>query len=95
MLHPKNYLESCTALLGYKDVIDHDPGYVSPHKIDKSGLGDKLEKLYRWERYFEFRHHVSMSYDGDVTSFVVTRTPSDWIELAFEGDIYSDDMECG
>ena len=49
MLHPKNYLESCTALLGYKDVIDHDPGYVSPHKIDKWKLSQNCKE--KWNKF--------------------------------------------
>ena len=97
MLHPKNYLESCTALLGYKDVIDHDPGYVSPHEIENSSLVKKIEKVYRWERRFVSGPYFDDKMDRiqDPTSFVFTKKPSDWIEMAFEDRLYGDEMECG
>ena len=98
MCRPQHYLDSCTALLGYVGVIDHDKGYVSPHNIAKSALANKLETVYRWERYYRFGFMsgmVGMQFDREPSSYVVTKTASDWIEMAFEDRLYGDEMECG
>ena len=99
MNRPQHYLDSCTALLGYVGVIDHDKGYVSPHIIEKSGLVDKLEKVFKWERYYGscglFACGVPIRVDHEPSAFVVTKTASDWIEMAFEDRLYGDEMECG
>ena len=58
----------------------------------------KIEKVYRWERRFsvsEVHHDDKMDRVHDPTSFVFTKKPSDWIEMAFEDRLYGDQMECG
>ena len=61
MLHPQHYLDSCTALLGAVGVIDHDPGYVSPRRLDGSDLTSKIDRLYSREVGF----HMSVQYMQD------------------------------
>lgn len=94
---PQHYLESCTKLLGYVGVIDHDPGYVSPMKVKKSAFADKIELLYRWERKFAYLPDAPQHCEvwQDMESFVMTSSTDEWLELAFEQESYLDGMECG
>ena len=109
MLNPQHYLTSCSALLGYTGVIDHDAGYVSPNKVTGSDLTTKVTKLYNRERSY----HPSLGYarmdsgrprqalpvdyttHDDEQSAVLTHSKQEWIEMAFEDRMYGDAMECG
>ena len=103
MLNPQHYMTSCSKLLGYTGVIDHDAGYISPHKVSGSDLTTKLTKLYRRERSYS----PSLSYPSggaltvsstsghDEQSAVLTHSKEGWVEIAFEDRMYGDAMECG
>ena len=105
MLNPQHYLTSCSALLGYTGVIDHDAGYISPNKVEDSDLTEKVTKLYGRERSY----NTMLSYgsgarkvmpvddtnDVDEQSGVLTYSKEGWVEFAFEDRMYGDAMECG
>lgn len=103
MLNPQHYLTSCSALLGYTGVIDHDAGYISPHKVTGSDLIAKMSKLYNRERSYhpDLSYHsgtalsVSSTSGHDEQSAVLTHSKEGWVEIAFEDRMYGDDMECG
>lgn len=101
LMRPKHYLESCTSLLGTVDVIDHDPGYVSPKKAKGSSFPDKIELLYKRERQMKYGlssallsiEHTSAF---EKESFVLEeRSQEEWLAIAYAEDCYFDDMECG
>ena len=99
MMRPKHYLESCTAILGTVDVIDHDPGYVSPKAVKDSDLAHKMQRLYGRERKFSMLGKLTndgfCDLEEDVEGFMLTRTPAQWLELAFEEEEYGCEMDCG
>ena len=101
LLRPQHYLESCTNLLGTVGVIDHDPGYISPKKIDGSSFVDKIELLYKRERKFfrtcSYACRIELEeIDSDTQSFIMSKEPEQWLDKAFpEEEMYYDDMECG
>jgi hypothetical protein len=104
MLHPQHYLDSCTAVLGFVGVIDHNPGYISAREVAQSDLKSKLELLYQKERargsfYFRIYGYTrSMSLGATMGDKVVAWTDNDdWLDCAFEAmeDSMEDDMECG
>ena len=49
MLMPKVYQQSCTALLGPGQLIDHDPAYVNKSGVELSHLAPKLDRVFAYE----------------------------------------------
>jgi len=90
LLHPKHYLETCSSLLGSVAIIDHDPGYISPHKHKGSNLADKIDALYWFEKL-----NKKLIYLGDAVAEVLTVSEAMWLDAAFEDVCEHDDMECG
>lgn len=99
LMRPQHYLDSCSKLLGTIGVIDHDPGYISPADVPGSDFANKIELLYKRERQFSFFNSRYSS--GTVCPFekedflVEERETEEWLDEAFNEDMYHDDMECG
>ena len=108
LMHPRHYLTSCTSLLGTVDVIDHDPGYVSPKAIKGSDFSNKVVALYRFERGFYCQKRYSLyavyGYNSNESlsgitgnqDLVIDFDTDDWLEAAFRNDdMYGDEADCG
>lgn len=107
LLSPQHYLTSCSSVLGYVGVIDHDRGYVSKHEHKGSSLAHKIANLYEWERlpdnpYFahltlqaSLHKKYGLSLHDDVQSWLLAKQPEDWLEYAFQEVESGDEMECG
>jgi len=107
LLSPQHYLTSCSSVLGYLGVIDHDRGYVSKHEHKGSSLAHKIANLYEWERlpdnpYFahltlqaSLHKKYGLSLHDDVQSWLLAKQPEDWLEYAFQEVESGDEVDCG
>lgn len=54
---PTLYQQSCTALLGPGELIDHDPAYVNESGIELSKLVPKLDRVFAYENRWRDEAH--------------------------------------
>ena len=91
LMRPEHYLETCSALLGHVGVIDHDPGYVSPCVVARSTFFDKQQRLYSQQnRCLYGSSGVDYTMIGSMEYIVILRDTEEWLEMAFEDDLYHD-----
>jgi len=95
LLHPKHYLETCSAMLGYVGVIDHDPGYINPKRFVNSTLGWKMKQLFSREHELNLSTRSIHNDRSHFENKLIHYDSYSWIEEAFIDRVYGDEMECG